>query len=59
MLFVVVVAQEVEDAVDDEEGGFPLYGAVGVGGLPEGLGDADYNVAEIWGFVGGSGKGGV
>ena len=59
MLFVVVVAQEVEDAVDDEEGGFPLYGASGVGGLSEGLREADYNVAEIWGFVEGSGKGGV
>ena len=59
MLFVVVVAEEVEDAVDDEEGGFPLDGVSRFGGLSEGLGEADYNVAQVWGFVWGSGKGGV
>ena len=59
MLFVVVVAEEVEDSVDDEEGGFLLYGASGVDGLSEGLGEADYNVAQVWGFVGRSRKGSV
>ncbi len=58
MLFVVVVAQEVEDSVDDQEGGFPLDGVVCGGGLSEGLGEADYHVAQVWGFVGGRGKGG-
>ena len=37
-LFVVVVAEEVEDAVDDEEGGLAFGGVAGFGGLAEGLG---------------------
>ena len=59
VLLVVVVAEDVEDAVDYEEGGFPLDEVTGVGGLSEGLGEADYHVAEVWEFVGWCGEGGV
>ena len=55
----MIVAEEVEDAVDDEEGYFVLDGATGFVGLTEGLGEADDNVAEVRGFVGGRGEDGV
>ena len=57
VVLLVVVAEEVEDAVDDEEGGFSFGGVASFGGLPEGLGEGDYYVAEVWGLVGGCGEG--
>ena len=38
VLFIVVVAEDVEDAVDYEEGGFPLDEVTGVGRLVGGPG---------------------
>ena len=49
--FVVVVAEEVEDAVDYEKGGFTFGRVASVGGLAEGLREADDNVAEVWWLV--------
>ncbi len=56
---LVVVAEEVKDAVDDQEGGFALGGVAGFGGLALGLGEGDYDVAEVRGVVGGRGEDGV
>ena len=50
--FVVVVAEEVEDAVDDKKRGFMFGRVASFCGLAEGLGKADYNVAEVRRIVG-------
>lgn len=55
--FVVVVAEEMEDAVDDEERDFSLVGVGGFVGLPNSLGEGDDDVAEVWGFVWRCGEG--
>lgn len=56
---IVVVTEEVEDAVDDEEGYFAFWGVTGLVCLAEGLGEAEDNVAQVWGLVGGGGEDGV
>ena len=43
--------------MDDEEGGFSFGGVVSLGGLSEGLGEGDYDVAEVGGLVGWRGEG--